>query len=260
MNSKKNNKFKTLIIATLLLLSSLSFSQQDVKTKKLIDTPTAFMVGKGNIDFGGRIITGGGILSEISIGLTNNFYFGVSYGGSNIIGREDPVWNGNPGVIAKYLFVPEDYYLPSFTLGFNSQGYGAWSDDRYEIKSKGFYLVLSKNYFVSGNLGTLGFHIGANYNVTERVEAEDRPNFFAGFDKSLGSQLTLLGEYDLALNEDSTGDNARTEGFGYFNLALRWTVNKVIDIEIDLKDVLRNKKGSERPGRELRLMYITRFF
>ena len=196
--------FFIIIMTTFFLLAtSNSFAQeQDVQTKKLIDTPTAFMVGKGNIDLGGRIVSGGGILSEIAIGITNNFYFGVSYGGSNVIGREDPTWHGNPGVFAKYMFIPEDFYLPSFTFGFNSQGYGAWTGDRYEIKSKGFYLVLSKNYFVSGNLGTLGFHIGTNYNVTERNKAEDRPNFFVGLDKSLGNELTLLAEYDMALNED----------------------------------------------------------
>ncbi len=250
-----------IILFTTFLFSSFVFAQQnDVNTNKLIDCPTAFMVGKGNMDFGGRIITGGGMLSEVSIGLTDNFYFGVSYGGANIIGREDPVWNGNPGVIAKYLFVPEDYYLPSFTLGYNSQGYGAWSEDRYDIKSKGFYLVLSKNYFVSGNLGTLGFHIGSNYNVTEKNKAEDRPNFFAGFDKSIGKYLTLVTEFDMALNEDYESDFARTEGYGYLNIALRWSIYNTIDIEIDIKDILRNKKGSERPSRELRLMYTTNFF
>jgi hypothetical protein len=206
---------------------------------------------------------------EVNIGIFDEFYIGVSWGGTRIIGREKPIWNGHPGVRLHYRIVPEDFYYPNIAIGFDSQGYGMWRkfDSRYEIKSKGFYFVLSKNYFVSGGqLGTMGVHLGTNYCVTEKpIDGDDNLNFFFGIDKSLVQNLSLLAEYDFAFNDDA--DHAPTRGNGYLNIGFRWSFNNELHLEFDVKDVLRNHKtkagpDGERlnPSRELRIIYNTAFF
>ena len=244
----------------LILLSALSLIGQTVKTKRMIDIPTAFSMKQAEIEIGGRLYAIDGMSGEVNIGVFDDFFLGVSYGGTRIIGRDVPIWNGNPGVRMHYRMLPEDFYYPNIAVGFDSQGYGVWSDPRYEIKSKGFYFVLSKNYFVSGGqLGTMGVHAGANFCVTEKPDSGDENiNFFFGIDKSLIENMNFLMEYDFAFNDDS--DTSPTRKKGYLNIGIRWSFNDELHLEVDFKDVLKNLKRSENLGRELRIIYNTAFF
>ncbi len=243
----------------LLLLFSFAFGQQ-VRTKRMIDIPTAFSMNQAELELGGRLYAVDGMSGEVNIGIFNDFFIGVSYGGTQIIGRDVPVWNGHPGVRLQYRIIPEDFYYPNISVGFDSQGYGVWFDPRYEVKSKGFFLVFSKNYFVSeGDLGTLGLHAGTNYCVTEEaVKGDDNINFFLGFDKSLVKNVALLAEYDFALNDNS--DDSITRKRGYLNAGIRWSFNNELHLEFDMKDILRNLKNSDNLGRELRVIYNSAFF
>ena len=56
--------------------------------------------------------------------------------------------------------------MPAVAFGFDSQGYGFYdaSAERYQIKSKGFYTVLSKSFWL---LGPLGVHGGAHYSLED---------------------------------------------------------------------------------------------
>ncbi len=248
-------------ITLLALIISLSALSQGVTTKRMIDIPSAVSMRQGEIELGGRLYAENGMSGEVNIGIFDDFHIGISYGGTQIIGRNSPEWNGQPGVRLHYRLLPEDFYYPNIALGFDSQGYGLWSKPRYEIKSKGFYLVISKNYFVSGGqLGTMGTHLGVNYNVTERdgvPGGDDILNLFFGFDKSLIRDVNLLVEYDFAFN-DNDGDNTRDKG--YLNIGLRWTFSNELHLELDFKDILNNVKGSDNSNRELRLIYNTAFF
>jgi len=248
---------KTFLILT--LFCSIVFGQQ-VLTKRLIDVPTAFSMNQAELELGGRLYANDGMSGEVNIGIFNGFFIGVSYGGTDIIGRNKPVWNGHPGVRLQFRIIPEDFYYPNISIGFDSQGYGQWYDPRYEIKSKGFYLVFSKNYFVSeGDLGTLGIHVGSNYCVNEEaVEGDDNINFFAGFDKSLVKDVTLLVEYDLAMNDNS--ELSGTKERGYLNVGVRWSFNNELHLEFDMKDMLENRKGTDNFSRELRVIYNSAFF
>ncbi|MBN2857917.1 MAG: YjbH domain-containing protein [Candidatus Delongbacteria bacterium] len=249
----------------LIIMLTVSTFAQSVRTKRMIDIPTAFSMKQAEIEMGGRLFADDGMSGEVNIGIFDEFYIGVSWGGTEIIGRNKPVWNGHPGVRLHYRIVPEDFYYPNIAIGFDSQGQGVWQDPRYEIKSKGFYFVLSKNYFVSGGqLGTLGIHLGTNYCVTEKpISGDDNLNFFFGIDKSLVQNLSLLAEYDFAFNDDA--EDAPTRGNGYLNIGFRWSFNNELHLEFDVKDVLRNRKAGpngERlnPSRELRIIYNTAFF
>jgi len=243
--------------ALILIIIIGVVSAQTVNTKRLIDVPSSFTLNRAEIELGGRLYSPDAMMGDVNIGIFNGFFIGVSYGGSGMIGRIEPEWNGNPGVRAHFLMFKEDYYYPNLAVGFDSQGTGVWntSADRYQMLSKGFYFVMSKNFFVSkGKLGTLGLHLGTNYCVTE--DNDDNLNLYLGIDKSIVKSLNILAEYDAALNDDIIRKN---ESEGFLNLGVRYTFNEILSLEIDFKDVLNNYKYESNFGRELRLMYKTSF-
>lgn len=170
-------------LTTLLLICGLNpaFGQQ-MQPTMLIDTPTAGTLDRGSYDVGLRLYANGGVLGDISVGLSSRLMFGISFGGENIIGEGDIHWNPNPGIHLRYRMIDETIALPAFTVGFNSQGYGAYlkSAKRYTVKSRGFFLVASKNYAF---LGDLSFHGGVNYSL-EKGDGDTDLNFFTGLMKS----------------------------------------------------------------------------
>jgi hypothetical protein len=245
--------------ALFIFTFSTSFSQEivEIEIQQLIDQPTAGSLEKGEYGFDVHLFPGGGALGSLRAGLFDRFMIGISYGGMNIIGRGEPDWNELPGVLIKYrLFEETD--LPAVSIGFDSQGYGAWLDerDRYEIKAKGIFAVASKNFSMDW-LGTLGLHGGINYNSFE--DEDDRSvNAFCGLDKSINQQISILAEYNLALDDNS--DQAMGRERGYLNAGLRWVFADRLGIEFNFKDILENRDDYSAVARELRITYVEKFF
>jgi len=224
----------------------------------LINRPTAGSLARGSYDTELRMMPDGGVLGGISIGITDRFMLGVSYGGSQIIGEDSVRWNPQPGVRVKYRFIEESYKLPALSAGFNSQGYHSYIDslNRYEIKSTGFFVVLSKNYQFLGNLG---LHAGVNYSL-ERGDGNSFPNIYFGIDKEINSELGLLVEYDAALNDNSGGDVKISKNRGYLNAGIRWTFANKFHVEFDMNNLLQNKLyGGNLPSREIKIAYVEFF-
>jgi len=149
--------------------------------------------------------------------------------------------------------------MPALAIGFNSQGYHGYLSgvDRYELKSTGFYAVLSKNYQFLGNLG---LHAGINYSL-ETGDGDDDPNLFFGIDKALGDEISLMVEYDTALNDNNSNDPdlVARHGRGYLNAGLRWTFADQFHIEFDVNNLLRNKRTVDTVSREIKVVYIEYF-
>ncbi len=205
-----------------------------------------------------RLMPDGGLLGNALIGLTGRFLLGVSYGGTGIIGEDSVSWNPEPGVHAKYRIIEETNQLPALAVGFNSQGYHRYLEgpQRYEIKSSGFYAVISKNYQFLGNLG---LHAGINYSL-ETGDGDRDPNLFVGLDKDLGEELALLLEYDTAINDNQTGDVAVSRRRGFLNAGVRWTFSRNFHLEFDVNNLLRNKQRTGvTPSRELKIAYMEYF-
>lgn len=250
------NGYAFFIICFLMVSSVRSQDIRSVEIQNLIDQPTAGSLEKGEYGFDLRFYPDGGELACMKVGLFDRFMLGVSYGGRNLIGRGEVEWNELPGVLIKYRLF-EETVLPALALGFDSQGYGTWSDslDRYEIKAKGLFAVLSKNFSVAG-LGTLGLHAGVNYNTFE--DEDDRSlNGFTGFDKSLNDQIAVLAEYDLALDDNNRSALGRERG--YLNAGLRWVFARQLGIEFSFKDILENRRDVSSISRELRITYVETF-
>ena len=221
----------------------------------LIDTPSAKGQESGSLLTELRIYPEGGLLTTLLIGVSSHFSLGVSYGGENIIGAGKPNMNPQPCVDVRLLILEEQYLIPGLLIGFNSQGYGAYHGDRerYAVKSRGFYAVISKN---TSFLGGIGLHGGVNWSLEDK-DGDSDPNFFAGCHKRISDDLVLLSEYDTAINDNS--DNAIGSGRGYLNLGVRWSLEQRFFVEFAWKNILENGEDAVGSSREVKLVYLAYF-
>lgn len=246
---------RTAIYAVLLTcLVSSGRAQQFVEHRQLIDLPTAGTLERGSYDIQTRMFGDGGLLGGISVGVTPQFMFGLSWGGTKIIGEGDVDWHPNPGIQARIRLLDEDFALPAITLGFDSQGYGAYVDefDRYVTKSRGFFAVASKNYAILFNLG---LHGGLNYSL-EDGDGDQELNIFIGADLSLNREFRAIIEYDLA-NNDNENETVFGDDGGYVNTALQWVFSDQLFLQFNLKNILEN--GSREVTREFKISYFEYF-
>lgn len=221
----------------------------------LIDMPTAKILNSGQIQTQLRMYNNGGLLSSMSVGITDRFFMGISYGGEKIIGTGNINLNPLPCVRAGYLIFKELNLFPAILIGFNSQGYGAYNKNlnRYLIKCKGLYAVFSKN---TSYLGGLGIHAGVNKSISND-DKDKSINFFAGCHKWINSELLILAEYDAGMNDNNS--KALGEGKGFLNFGLRWNFSKYIFFEFAWKNLLENIDNVNGSTRIVKIYYLTHF-
>ncbi|NIR47818.1 hypothetical protein GWO43_05135 [candidate division KSB1 bacterium] len=247
-------KTRVILLASIFLCTDTLWSQPIDQHRLLIDMPTAGTLERGSFDIALRMFGNGGLLGGVGVGITPRFMIGLSFGGENIIGSGEIDWNPQPGIQGKVRFIDEAFVMPAITLGFNSQGYGAFNDafDRYVNKSRGVYAVASKNYAFFENLG---LHGGINYSLETDDNDEDL-NVFLGADLSFNREFRFVFEYDLARN-DNENDEQFGSGEGYLNLGVEWSFSDRLFLQFNLKDLLEN--GAGEVTREFRIGYFEYF-
>ena len=236
-------KFKTLIIISILSLQ-ITYSQGTAgenakyEYRQLIDMPTAGVLQKGTYGLTTELLPQGTLIVKIEAGIIENLSFGISYGGSNIIGSGNIDWYPfPPGVNLRFRLFEESMVIPAITLGFDSQGKGQYFNEekRYEIKSPGIFAAGCKNFAV---LGYLSLHGEVNYSILDDEDGDNFINIMVGAEKTLGSVFSILAEYNFAFNDNST--DAFGEGKGYLNMGIRWSIANGITFGFDLRDLLGN--------------------
>lgn len=221
---------------------------ESAELARLVDSPTAGLVGKGRYAVGLRLFADGGVLGQVQAGALKRLTIGLSFGGGNIIGRGAVEWNPRVEVAARYRFIEESAVWPALVLGYETQGFGHYGGGRYQSKSKGVFVALSKNY--TSALGQFGIHAGAN---RSREEAGgEGVSGWVGADKSINEDVSLLGEYELALNDGS-------DDVGYLNVGARWTVAPQLKLSIFFKNMLQRGMDATEPSRELAVVYTEEF-
>jgi len=227
-------------------------TEGNAELRYLVDVPTAGMLYKGSAALDVDFYQEGGVLLGISLGILDRLSFGISYGGSKLIGSDKAVMNSVPGVNIKIRVIEESLVLPAIAIGFDSQGRDGYIKElsRYVIKSPGLYAVASRNYFL---LGFLSIHGGVNYSF-ERADDDNDINFFAGVEKTLGSVVSVMLEYNLASN-DSNG-KALGKGRGYLNAGFRWSVGSGLTLGVNLKDIIKNGTNVNVGNRTVRIEYV----
>lgn len=250
-------KYCVKITLLFLLLTGTLAAQFVPAPVQLINTPTVATLARGSYLTDLRFTTNGGVLIGATVGLTDRFSMGVSYGGSHIIGHETITWNPQPGVSVKYRLIDEGMKKPGVSVGFSSQGYGTYTDGNYEIPSPGFYSVLSKNWHFIGNTS---LHGGVNYSL-EQPDSTYMPSFFAGAAIELNPQFSLMVEYDAALNYEKFSDLKKFKisgGYGFLNTGLRVGITENLYLEVDLNNLIWGE-NVESFNREIKLMYFDIF-
>lgn len=224
-----------------------------------VDTPTAGMLPRGAFDFDMRTFAIGGVQAALKIGLTDRFLVGVGYGASKVLTDVDPDWNPKLEFIIKLRLHEEAMVdnIPAIAVGYNSLGYGSYDSDRdrYMIKSPGFYAVFSKSFKLYENPAS--FHWGVNYSLENDVDND--PDAFFGFHTDIGPSMVFLAEYDIATN-DNKRDGVYGLGRGFLNMGLAWYITDDLSLELDLKNLFRNRSDAETIDREARLVYVEYFY
>ncbi|MBI3006436.1 MAG: hypothetical protein HYY49_13650 [Ignavibacteriales bacterium] len=249
------------VFALVVVPSALSQSYAGMGAKieptMLIDKPTAGMLKRGNYSITSNYYQRGGVLVGVAVGIIDQFSFGISYGGTEIIGPNKIEMNPGPEVNAKLRLFDETLLMPAIAIGFDSQGKEPYLKEdtlkRFTVKSPGVYVAGSKNYAFMGNLS---IHGGLNLSM-ETGDGDKDMNAYVGAEKTLGNDISILAEYDFAFNDNH--NNAVGEGRGYLNLGLRWAWGKGLVIGLDLKNVTKNQKNIFVGNRTLQIDYVGSF-
>lgn len=222
----------------------------------LVDNPTAGVLEKGFVGATIDVMRNGVMIGYLDVGVFENLSFGISYGGSNVIGTGNVDWYKWPGVNIRVRLFNESTLIPAITLGFDSQGKGEYFDDqsRYLIKSPGFFAAASKNFEL---LGFLALHATANYSL-ENEDGDNFVNIMLGAEKTLGSEVSLITEYNFAFNDNQVDFG---KGNGYLNMGIRWSIGSGFTLEFNLRDILKNSKiNPSSAERGLKIEYIQGIF
>lgn len=264
--------FVSILLALSLILGAATISAQTRRESKpkpaptrtgawqpimLIDCPTAGTLQRGSFTAVVRAYPNGGVLAATDIGMSNRLMIGVSYGAEGIIAEDKPVWNPRVEFDLRLSLIDEGLVFPAITTGFCSQGYGGYIDStkRYAFKSKGFFVVGSKNYpFYNWQMG---LHGGVNYSM-EQEDDDTNMDFFVGMDTRLNEDVGLVVEYDFATN-DNRHDSSVGRGRGYLNVGLQWIYSDNLVMDLILKNLANNRKGVSDIWRELRVTYVQHF-
>ena len=279
---------KIIGISCCIFLFSIPFSQEDqpFPPLELITAPTSGTLPKGSFTLEALLMKDGGILPKLSVGISDNFCIGLSYGFQDFISEKKPSVNKPmPEIQVKYRLYSETTTFPAIVIGLDTQGKGRYivrenilgfsNFQRYEQKAWGVYLVASKNWNLLGNLG---LHIGLNKNTwesdpyltssQENIFKDKDLNLFFGFDKEINRSFSLLLEYDTAINDyqPDIGLDLFGKGKGYLNAGVRWSIAKNMMIEIDFNDISKNYINNdlmngekEYSNRELKIIYFEKF-
>ena len=245
-----------------LFLSFVLNAQSYPPPSSLVTLPTAGTLQRGSFALEMRIQKFGGLTSSISVGLTDRFQLGISYGSANLIGNDSLIWYPKPETNLKYLLIDESESTPGISLGIDTQGLGKFNSDdslmRYDTKALGLFAVASKNWVTP--LGNLGWHFGSNYNFVETNDNDKDVNFFMGFDIEFNPELSIMLEYNAALNENNmTSKNIAISRGGYLNAGVRWTFVERLHIEMDFNNLMFDKKKVDYFNREIKITYIEYF-
>ena len=254
--------FKTYLFFVVVFVPVRSYAQQSkmaegvILPREVIDLPVASTLNHGDFGLGLRVYPNGGVLSDISVGLYNRFLAVVYYGGENIIGEGSVNWNPQVGIDFRLRIIDESLLLPGIAIGITTQGIGRFIEetDRYSIKSRGLYIVGSRNYI--GPFGDIGVHIGANISF-ERDDDDKDLNLFVAANITTKTVGEVLVEYDLASNDNERLSQGKNKG--YLNSGYRFFISDNFNLSFYLKNLFKNSKSGNGFGRVIRIEYRNSF-
>lgn len=254
-------KFTLLIASLLFAFSSLQAqgsagSKSDIEPRTLVDMNTAGILRKGMFAISSEQLPDGVFILKMDVGIFDQFNFGISYGAANFVGKGEMRFYKYPGVNVRFRIFDEEPSFPAMVLGFDSQGKGDYIDSlrRFEVKSPGFFLAASKNFSF---MGLMSLHGSLNYSL-ETSDQDKNLNIVIGIEKTIGSQVSVVAEYDFGLNDD---ESKVGRGRGYLNAGVRWSIGKGLTLGFDFRNLTNNRISDTFGGdRAFRLEFASMIF
>jgi hypothetical protein len=198
----------------------------------LIDQPTPFSLIHSEYYIDARFQNEGGILVHVGFGLFDRLTLGASYGGNGFLGASKPTFFPRVGFQARVSITSEEEgFLPDLAIGYDDQGFGDYdnTEKQYQVRGKGFYLVIGKTVDVSNTY----FVVGPNYWL-----GSDRQKGLSGF---LAARQTLSEHWELILEYDLNIRDKSDKNHGFLNLGINWTFTDNLTFTFMLKDLFENK-------------------
>ena len=226
-----------------------------------VESPTAGMLSRGEARVHMKIFQENGIVFGADVGLFDAFQFGLSFGGEEIIGNEKPELSFEQVAYkVKLRLINEGLTIPAIAIGVDTQGHGKYykEEKRYDIKSKGAYVVASKNFNMHG---LLGFDLGMNYTFEWDDDEDKIVDFFAGAYKTIGDNITIFADYSLALNdrkrkiEGNDDADLWRKSSGYLNTGLQLRLTDQLSLKLLMHDILMNRGDINNIERSLMIDY-----
>ncbi len=256
-----NIRIFTFLLFIIIFSTSAVFSQdqQEVEPQlseyvpgELIDLPVSSVLMHGEYAMGLRVYPKGGVLSSFAVGMLDRIQATVYYGGENLIGEGEVNWNPRIGVDARVRILDETEITPAISVGLSTQGYGGYVDstNRYMRKSRGFYVVGSRNYYTL--VGDMSVHGGVNISL-ERDDDDKDMSFFFGTSLALWTYGEAILEYDFAINDNE--DSSIGNDNGYLNLGVRFYISEHFKLSFHLTNLFENTKDGRGFGREIKIEF-----
>ena len=252
---------KLVLILLLLVTPNLIFSQGSAgskaiyETRNIVDMPTAGVLPRGAMSAYALFFTQGGVMVFLDAAPFENFNFGLSFSGINVLGEGPVEFQKLPGINIKWRLIDETLVTPAILIGFTNQGRGRYykSYERFQTLFPGVYGAVSKNF--RWFLGSFSLHGGVNYSW-EQPSGQYYTNVFAGFEHSLGGN----GSVQVELNPnfaDTDGKIMVTNSL--LNAALRLSITKGLTLELIFRDLMNNTKNVSGYERWIGIEYINSF-
>ncbi len=235
----------SLFAASPLLAQTAAGEKASIESRFIVDMPTAGVLSKKQYSVNIWAFGYSGVAVDFSIAPVTNLELGMSYSGAGFLGNQSMVFQGLPGFHLVWRPLDETLTAPGVVVGINTQGrgYPKAYNDSFETLSPGFYIAASKNFSL---WGSAALHVGVNYSL-ESPSGYKVPNGYVGFEKTLGSLMSLAVEYNATFNDPSTKG-------GLLNAGLRISTGKGFTFELQVRDIL--KRMSNNVYRMLRVEYV----
>ena len=145
------------------------------------------------------------------------------------------------------MAIEQGFVYPMVQLGFDNQGYGDYNNDRYNIRSKGLYCQISKDF------GMSGLEIVPSLGVNYCLEHDNGFDLYSGLSVQFGVFSALLVDYTPNFHDPLD------ENKGYLNVALRVLFYEEMFFEFALRDLLGNSPNDEQLNRLIKLGFEQSF-
>ena len=100
------------VLVSAILCESAAAAER-AELSRIVDSPTAGLVGKGYYAVGLRLFAGGGVLGQVQAGALKRLTIGLSFGGREVIGQGAIDWNPRVEVAARYRMIEESATWPA---------------------------------------------------------------------------------------------------------------------------------------------------